>query len=59
MEDYDFIRQVKEGNAEAFAFLVEKFHRHLLNFVFGLVRDKDIIEDIGQDVFLSVNASLD
>ncbi len=58
MEDYDFIRQVKDGNTEAFTFLVEKYHRHLLNFVFRLVRDKDIVEDIGQEVFLSVYKSL-
>jgi RNA polymerase sigma-70 factor (ECF subfamily) len=58
MEDYDVIRQVKEGNAEAFSILVEKYHRQLLNFVFRLVKDREIIEDIGQEVFLNVYKSL-
>lgn len=58
MEDCDVIKQVKAGNSEAFAVLVEKYHRHLLNFVFRTVRDEGIVEDIGQEVFLSVYRSL-
>ncbi len=58
MDDADIIRQIKQGDIEAFAVLIEKYHRHLLNFVFRLVRDQDIVEDIGQDVFLSVYKSL-
>jgi len=58
MEDYDIIRQVKGGDPEAFALLVEKYHRQLLNFIFRIVRDPAVVEDIGQEVFLSVYKSL-
>ncbi len=58
MDDAYIIRQIKQGDIEAFSILVEKYHRHLLNFVFRLVRDQDIVEDIGQEVFLSVYKSL-
>ena len=58
MDDYDVIRRVKAGNAEAFSILVEKYHRQLLNFIFRLVKDQEIVEDIGQEVFLSVYRSL-
>ncbi len=59
MEDSDVIREVKEGNTEAFAFLVEKHHRRLLNFIFRIVKDAAVVEDIGQEVFLSAYKSLD
>ncbi len=58
MEDVDVIRMVKGGDVEAFSMLVEKYHRHLLHFVFTLVGDSKIVEDIGQEVFLSVYKSL-
>lgn len=58
MNDYDVIHEVKEGNTEAFAVLVGKYHRHLLNFIFRIVRDEAIVEDLGQEVFLSVYKSL-
>ncbi len=58
MDDSYIIGQVKKGNIEAFSVLVEKYHRHLLNFIFGIVQDGGIVEDIGQEVFVSVYKSL-
>lgn len=58
MEDYEIIRQIKGGNTEAFSLLVDKYHRKLLNFIFRLTGDKEGVEDIGQEVFLSVYKSL-
>ncbi len=59
MNDYDIINQVNQGKPEAFGRLVEKYHKQLLNFIFLLIRDEKIVEDIGQEVFLSVYRSLD
>lgn len=58
MEDSEIVRLVKEGNVDAFSGLVEKYHRHLLNFIYRLVGDEGIVEDIGQKVFLNVYKSL-
>jgi RNA polymerase sigma-70 factor (ECF subfamily) len=58
MDDYRIIRRVQEGDAEAFAVLVRKYHRHLLAFIFRLVRDRHLAEDIGQEAFLDVYKSL-
>ena len=58
MEDFEIIKLVKKGDTEAFSFLVEKYHKHLLNFIFRLVGDEQIVEDIGQEVFFSVYKSL-
>jgi RNA polymerase sigma-70 factor, ECF subfamily len=58
MEDYDIILRVKRGDIEAYSHLVEKYHKHLLNFIFLLVGDEKVVEDIGQEVFLNVYRSL-
>lgn len=57
-DDLEIVRRVQRGETQAFALLVEKYHRHLLNFIFRLVRDQSIVEDIGQEVFLGVYRSL-
>lgn len=59
MQDIDIIRKVKAGDAEAFSALVEKYHRRLLNFIYTLTDDAGTVEDIGQEVFLSVYKSLE
>ncbi len=58
MEDIDVVKQIKNGDTEAFSILVEKYHRHLLNFIFRLIEDEGLVEDIGQEIFLSVYKSL-
>lgn len=58
MEDITVIEQIRNGDTEAFSILVEKYHRQLLNFIFRLVGDESIVEDLGQEVFLNVYKSL-
>jgi RNA polymerase sigma-70 factor (ECF subfamily) len=58
MDDIDIIKRVKAGDTESFSLLVERYHKHLLNFIHRIVRDEKIVEDLGQDVFVSVYKSL-
>lgn len=58
LDDIDIIKRIKAGDPESFSLLVEKYHKHLLNFIHRLVRDERIVEDLGQEVFLSVYKSL-
>jgi len=58
VEDNEVILRVRDGDIEAFSILVEKYHRRLLNFIFRLVGDGDVVEDLGQEVFLSVYKSI-
>ncbi|MBF0510495.1 MAG: sigma-70 family RNA polymerase sigma factor [Deltaproteobacteria bacterium] len=58
MEDLAVIRRVKGGDIDAFSVLVEKYHRRLLNFIFQITRDSNLVEDIGQDVFFSIYKSI-
>lgn len=58
MDDQSIIRRVLDGNSAAYALLVERYHRNLLAFIFRIVRDRHLAEDIGQEVFLDVYREL-
>lgn len=58
MDDNDIIQRVQKGDSESFSLLVEKYHDHLLNFIYRIVRDERIVEDIGQEVFLNIYKSI-
>lgn len=58
MDDIDIIKRIKAGDPESFSLLVEKYHKHLLNFIYRLVQDEKIVEDLGQEIFLGVYKSL-
>jgi len=54
VNDIDIVKRIQAGDSKAFSLLVEKYHRQLLNFIYRLVGDESVVEDIGQDVFLNV-----
>ncbi len=54
MDELETIRAVKAGDTRSYALLVERYHRPLLTFIFKMIRDRQLTEDIGQEVFLSV-----
>ena len=58
MNDNTIIRLIQDGKIDAYAGLVEKYHKNLLSFIYRFVRDPHLTEDIGQEVFLSAYKSL-
>lgn len=58
MDEREIIRDIKAGDTQAYALLVEKYHRSLLAYIFKMVGDRDVVEDIGQEVFFTVYRSL-
>lgn len=58
MDDNTIIRLIQDGKTEAYAGLVQKYHKNLLSFIYRLVRDPHLTEDIGQEVFLAAYKSL-
>ena len=58
MDDSSIIERVKKGDVESFSLLVEKYHRRLLAFIYRLIGDRAMAEDLGQEVFLQVYKSL-
>jgi RNA polymerase sigma-70 factor, ECF subfamily len=58
VDDAEIIKRIQAGDSESYSSIVEKYHGHLLNFIYRLLRDEQIVEDIGQDVFLNVYKSI-
>lgn len=57
-DDLEIVRRVQRGETQAFALLVEKYHRPLLAFICRFIRDESSVEELGQEVFLSAFRSL-
>ena len=58
MDDYQIIRLIQNGDVDAYSILVRKYHQNLLAFIFRMVGDAHLAEDIGQEVFLNVYKGL-
>jgi RNA polymerase sigma-70 factor, ECF subfamily len=58
VDDIEVIKSVQAGDSESFSLLVNKYHRQLLNFIYRLIGDAQIVEDIGQEIFLSIYKSI-
>lgn len=58
LNEIEIIRKIKAGNTNSYTLLVERYHQPLLAYIFKIVGDRDLVEDIGQEVFFSVYRSL-
>jgi RNA polymerase sigma-70 factor (ECF subfamily) len=58
VEDIDIVKSIQAGESELYSLLVEKYHRHLLNFIYRLMGNEQLVEDIGQEVFFNVYKSI-
>ncbi len=47
------IKSLKSGNEDAYAFLVNKFHKKIYVYILSLTNDNALAQDITQNVFLS------
>lgn len=55
--DAALMLRVKQGDATAFAELVDKYKQPVMNLVFRMLRDMTEAEDLAQNVFLQVHRS--
>ncbi len=55
----ELVRLARSGDQGAFAGLVNRFHRVVMGYVSGIVHDRDVADDVAQDVFLAAYQSLD
>ncbi|MDX1284128.1 MAG: RNA polymerase sigma factor [Draconibacterium sp.] len=58
MEDAELVKQVLNGNNNAFRFLVSKYQKLVLHVVGRMVQQNDEVEDICQEVFIKVFKTL-
>lgn len=56
--DYALIMEIKKGKRDAFAALVEKYKKPLINLLYRIVHDPTEAEDLAQATFVQVYKSL-
>ena len=59
MNQADLVQKLKEGDEEAFRFLVEERKNSIYNICLGYTRNHEDAEDLAQDVFMEVFRSID
>jgi RNA polymerase sigma-70 factor, ECF subfamily len=57
MTDIDVMLRVKTGDESAFAYLVQKYRRPMVSFMFRLCHNPSTAEELAQEVFLRVYRS--
>jgi len=57
LSDAEIMLRVKAGDDSAFDYLVEKFRRPLVGFMYRLSRNQSVAEELAQEVFLRVYRS--
>lgn len=57
-DDIEYIHRVKDGDIEAFSFLVSRYQRMIFSLVVKTVGDEMEAEDITQEIFIKVYQSL-
>jgi RNA polymerase sigma-70 factor, ECF subfamily len=57
LSDAEVMLQVKAGDEAAFAFLVQKYRRAMINFMYRMSHNAAVAEDLAQEVFLRVYRS--
>ncbi len=57
LNDADVMLRVKAGDQEAFEYLVEKYRRPMVNFMYRMAHNSAAAEDLAQEVFLRVYRS--
>jgi RNA polymerase sigma-70 factor (ECF subfamily) len=50
-QEVEFIKRVQRGEQELFGFLVERHQRRVFSIIYHLVRRRDEVEDIAQEIF--------
>src|SRR5947208_2839148 len=52
--DLELMLRVRRGDAESFEVLLTRYRTPLLNYIWRMVRDQTLAEDLAQEVFLRV-----
>jgi len=57
MEDSAIMLELRAGNMSGFDFLIQKYRRPIVNFMYRMVHNQAIAEELAQEVFLRVYRS--
>jgi RNA polymerase sigma-70 factor (ECF subfamily) len=57
LEDSEIMLELKQGNLAAFDFLMHKYRKPIVNFMYRMTRNQAVAEELAQEVFLRVYRS--
>lgn len=57
MEDSAIMLELKAGNMAAFDFLMQKYRKPIINFMYRMTRNQAVAEELAQEIFLRVYRS--
>lgn len=57
-QELEWIKRAQRGDGEAFGFLVERYKRKIFFLVHHLVRQREDVEDLSQEIFIKAFRSL-
>jgi len=57
--DRDYIKKIKEGKLDYFAFIIDKYAKKIYNYFYQRLADKEESEDLTQETFLSFYKNLE
>jgi len=58
MEEDEIISRLKNGDREAYRFIIDRYQTSILNFCYRFVKNRETAEDLTQDVFIEVYKSI-
>ncbi|MGD0035793.1 MAG: RNA polymerase sigma factor [Bacteroidota bacterium] len=58
MEEIDLVRSLRNGDEGAYRLIVDQYQTLVLNCCFRFVRNREIAEDLTQEVFIEVHRSI-
>ena len=59
MDEKLLLKEIKNGNLDAFSVLVKKYEKKALNFSYKMLSDMHLAEDVTQEAFLKVLKKID
>lgn len=57
-QELEWIKRAQSGDGEAFSLLVERYDRRIFSLVYHLVRRREDVEDLAQEIFIKAFRSL-
>ena len=57
MSDAEIMLRVREGDDSGFEYLIQKYHKPMIHFMFRMVHNQAVAEELAQEVFLRVYRS--
>ncbi|MDP4092479.1 MAG: sigma-70 family RNA polymerase sigma factor [Bacillota bacterium] len=58
LSDYELIQKILEGDADLFSELVTRYKKLIYSIVYNMIKDREEVNDISQDVFIRIYQAL-